>query len=409
MSLPTTPPEADAAAPAAPLLWDVFCRVVDNFGDLGVCRRLALHLAALGHRVRLWVDDADLMQRMAPDIPARQGGVGPAAGVRPVQWVHWHPGLEVSCHEEPGDVVIEAFGCELPQAFVQRMQHRAQMAAQGATKAPAVWINLEYLSAQAYVQRSHGLPSPQLRGAGMGLKKWFFYPGFNEATGGLLREPGLLDAQQSFDAQAWLHGLGLPGPGSQERRVSLFAYPGAPLEALLDSWARAAQVDGRPVRLLLTEGPLQGRAARWWEAHPELQAAIRLSPLPWLSSQDFDHLLWSCELNFVRGEDSLVRALWAGRPFIWQLYPQDDGAHGDKLEAFWESVTGADGPDLRAPLLPWWQAWNGLAPWPTDRAFPWDCGAAWEAACQRSRSRLMQQPALAQALLRFVAQRRGPG
>lgn len=136
MSLPTTPHEADAAAPAAPLLWDIFCRVVDNFGDLGVCRRLALHLAALGHRVRLWVDDADLMQRMAPDIPARQGGIGPAAGVNPVQWVHWHPGLEVSCHEEPGDVVIEAFGCELPQAFVQRMQHRAQMAAQGPPRRP---------------------------------------------------------------------------------------------------------------------------------------------------------------------------------------------------------------------------------------------------------------------------------
>ncbi|MFM8511776.1 MAG: elongation factor P maturation arginine rhamnosyltransferase EarP, partial [Betaproteobacteria bacterium] len=191
---------------------------------------------------------------------------------------------------------------------------------------------------------------------------------------------------------------------------SLFAYPSAPLEALLDSWARCAQVDGRPVRLMLTEVPLQGRAARWLQAHPQLQSAIRLSPLSWLSSQDFDHLLWACELNFVRGEDSLVRALWAGRPFVWQLYPQDDGAHGDKLQAFWDSMIAADAPeDLCTPLLPWWQAWNGLAPWPADQTFPWACSTTWEAACLRSRSRLMRQPALAQTLLHFVAARRGPG
>ena len=38
--------------------WDIFCSVVDNFGDIGVCWRLARRLSAgLGQQVRLWVDD----------------------------------------------------------------------------------------------------------------------------------------------------------------------------------------------------------------------------------------------------------------------------------------------------------------------------------------------------------------
>ena len=49
--------------------------------------------------------------------------------------------------------------------------------------------------------------------------------------------------------------------------------------------------------------------------------------LPLLTQRDYDHLLWACDLNFVRGEDSFVRAQWAGAPFVWQIYPQDDGAH----------------------------------------------------------------------------------
>ena len=74
----------------------------------------------------------------------------------------------------------------------------------------------------------------------------------------------------------------------------------------------------------------------------------------WLQQPDFDHLLWAGDLNFVRGEDSLVRALWAGAPFVWQIYPQDDGAHHVKLEAFLDWL-GAP-PSLRQ----FHRSWNGF-------------------------------------------------
>jgi uncharacterized repeat protein (TIGR03837 family) len=408
----STDPKPHAANPLQSLLWDVFCQVVDNHGDLGVSRRLALHLAAQGHSVRLWVDDALLMQRMAPDIPPAhgKGGAGCTAGVR---WLPWQPGREAPGGHEPGDVVIEAFGCELPPGFLRRMRQRAE---QG-ERPPSVWINLEYLSAQGYVQRSHGLPSPQASGEGRGLNKWFFFPGFTPHTGGLLREAGLLQGQQAFDAAAWLQGLGISSGPDQERRVSMFAYPNAPLEALMVHLARSAQAQehtqgpsrGQAVRLLIAEGPLQDRAQRWLQEHSWAGEVLRMTPLPWLSSADYDHLLWACELNFVRGEDSLVRALWAGHPFVWQPYPQHDGAHAEKLRAFWDAVPGADHPDLRHTVLPWWQAWNGLASWPDGQAFPWFAAQTWQQASLRSRARLMAQAPLVEALIRFVTERRGPG
>lgn len=329
------------------LQWDVFCRVIDNFGDIGVCWRLAADLGARGETVRLWVDDASALAWMAP---------------------HGAPGVTVGGFDAPGlsdlgvgDVVIEAFGCDPPPAFVARMARRA-------TGRP-VWINLEYLSAEAWVGRSHGLPSPQPDGQ----TKWFFFPGFTAATGGLLREPGLLAAADSFVRPA--------GP----RRASVFCYPNAALPAL------ARHFDGE---LWLTPGPAQSLDA---------PNARRLA---WTDQPGYDRLLWSCDLNFVRGEDSLVRALWAGRPFVWQIYPQHDGVHRVKLDAWLDLFLGPMLPQadagFAADLRALWHAWNGFGPWPAR----WPDETLWRSACARWRQVLAAQPCLVSQLQAFIDHRR---
>jgi uncharacterized repeat protein (TIGR03837 family) len=333
----------------AAMQWDLFCRVVDNLGDAGVCWRLAADLSARGQRVRLVIDDARPLAFMAP-----QG----APGVEVWPW----PGPA-----DPGDVVVEAFGCDPPQAFVQAMAGRAR---------PPVWINLEYLSAEGYVERSHGLPSPQP----CGLAKWFFFPGFTARTGGLLRELGLAEARAAFDRQTWLAEQGLV-LAAGERLVTLFCYGNPAVAALLQDLASA------PTLLLLTPGPAQAQVA----AAP---AGVRLHRMPWLTQDGFDHLLWASDLNFVRGEDSLVRAVWAGAPFVWQLYPQHDGAHLAKLEAML-ACTGA-APEVAAV----WRAWNGA-----DAAGRWPGLPAlgpWRHASERWREGLQAQPDLVGALLSFV-------
>lgn len=304
------------------MLWDIFCRVIDNHGDLGVCWRLARDLAWRGERARLWIDDARALAWMAPQRPES------------IELRGW-PADDVDA--QPGDVVIEAFGCELPPAFVARMAERRP--------APH-WINLEYLSAEDYVERSHGLASPQFSGPGAGLTKHFFYPGFTPRTGGLLREPGLLERIDAFDGPAWLAERGwAPRPG--ERVVSLFAYANPGLPALLDALAE------QPTLLLACPGPLQPLVTD--------RPGLRSIALPYLPQDDYDRLLWACDLNFVRGEDSFVRAQWAGKPFVWLIYPQpEDDAHHAKLEAF---MARAGLPEAWRTV---WRGWNGLAALPAS-------------------------------------------
>jgi uncharacterized repeat protein (TIGR03837 family) len=344
--------------------WDVFCRVIDNHGDLGVCWRLACDLAARGEAVRLVVDDASALAWMAP-----QGH----AGVEVLPWPA-DDALAPASAPAPAAVVIEAFGCDPPAAYVARM----------AACVPApVWINLEYLSAEAWVERSHGLPSPQPNG----LTKWFFFPGFTPATGGLLREPGLPARRAAHDAAAWLAAQGL-APRAGERVATLFCYDNPALPALLPALA------ARPTLLLATPGPAQRQLAAL--APP---AGLRVVALPWYTQPDFDRLLWSAELNFVRGEDSLVRALWAGAAFVWQAYPQHDGAHHAKVQALLERLR----PPPEVAVL--WRAWNG-APGVALPALPETAaGAPWQAAVAAMRAELATQEDLVTQLRAFVATR----
>ena len=54
-----------------------------------------------------------------------------------------------------------------------------------------------------------------------------------------------------------------------------------------------------------------------------------------MPQQQFDELLWQADILMIRGEDSFVRAQYAGKPFMWHIYPQQEQAHLEKLAAFW--------------------------------------------------------------------------
>ena len=345
------------------MLWDVFCNVIDNHGDIGVCWRLAAELGRRGEQVRLRVDDARALAWMAP-----QG----APGVEVLPWAS-DPG--------PGDAVVEAFGCELPQAFQALIAERTRRDG----RQPA-WINLEYLTAESFAGRNHGLPSPVMSGPAAGLTKHFFYPGFTAQTGGLLRERDLLQRQASFDRGQWLAARGIAAMG--ELRVALFCYEPAALAQLVAQLAASP----RPVRLLVTAGRATG-AMQAVIGQDAGRGRLAVTYLPLLPQPDFDHLLWSCDFNFVRGEDSLVRALWAGAPFAWQIYPQHDDAHHAKLEAFLDWLGAPPG------VRDFHRAWNGITP-----VLPVFDPDAWQGCTASARERLLQQDDLATQLLRFVRQ-----
>ena len=367
------------------LQWDIFCKVIDNFGDIGVCWRLAADLAARGPQVRLWVDDASALGWMAP------------AGCEGVRVLPWNEPLDLNVarlEQQPSDVLIESFGCHIAPEFIAACAH--QTCDNGLKP---LWINLEYLSAEPYALRCHALPSPVQGGPAAGWIKWFFYPGFTDATGGLLREPGLAGRQAGFDRSAWLAAQGIPWTG--EKLVSLFCYEPPALGALLEQFAQHG-LQGQPVRLLVAAGRAETAVKaiindkKGLSRSTDGRKLLSISYLPLLTQHDFDHLLWACELNFVRGEDSVVRALWAGKPFVWHIYPQDDEAHLDKLNAFLDMLQAP--PSLRT----FHSVWNRKVASHTPALdLP-----AWQDCALAARARLRVQDDLCSRLLGFVAKNR---
>ncbi len=380
---------------AGPRSLELFCRVVDNFGDIGVCWRLARQLTGEhGIAVRLWVDDLASFKRICAEVePAAEEQLRQGVVVR-----RWHEAMALPAPADIGDAVVEAFGCMLPPAFEQAMASRPP---------PPVWINLEYLSAEDWVAGCHGLPSPhpQLR-----LTKYFFFPGFEAGTGGLLREAGLETRRAAFASNAtqqanFLARLGVR-PSPDALLISLFCYPQAPLTALLN----ALRDDDRPSLMLVPQGVASAQLAAWAGRLPApgeviCMGSLSLQQVPFLDQPDYDRLLWCCDLNFVRGEDSMVRAQWAQRPLVWQIYPQQEDAHRVKLEAFLSLYCAGMAPEVSQACRRAWQAWNGEG----DMGESWhalrDCLPALQAHMADWCARLHSLGDLAANLLAFIAQR----
>lgn len=300
--------------------WDIFCEVIDNYGDAGVAWRLARQLASeYAIQVRLWINDLTVLQRLYS--PCRSDlATQYCQGVEIRAWENNFPEVV------PASVVIEAFGCRLPARYLDAMTQL--------DRSP-VWINLEYLSAEAWVRRHHGLASPH---PSLPLIKYFFFPGYQRGTGGVLRERDLMQRRKHFqhsEISAFWQSLGLTLPRSNVLHVSLFAYENAALPPLLDTWLQHAQ----PMVCLIPESRIVPQLVDWlgesdWrtgEVHR--RGPLEFHLLPFLDQDIYDRLLWACDLNFVRGEDSCVRAQWAAKPWVWQAYPQQEDAHWAKLDA----------------------------------------------------------------------------
>ena len=376
--------------------WDLFCKVVDNYGDAGVCWRLARQLAAEhALTVTLWIDELASLARLAPGLAIARDDQQ-VAGVRVRRLTDTPTDFVLP------DAVIEGFGCGLPAHYLEAMA--------AAARAP-VWINLEYLSAEPWVDSAHGLPSPQPR---LPLTRHFYFPGFTAGTGGLLRERGLEAERDGAQADrsaraAMLRSFGAGHADAQALVASLFCYPNLALPALLDAWAEG----DAPVVCLVPDGVATAALDAWTGgAVPHAGQALVHGPLtvaaiPFVEQDAYDRILWRCDVNFVRGEDSFVRAQWAARPFVWHIYPQADDAHRVKLDEFLERFrSGLDADDFLR-LAAFWHAWNegdGAATataWPAfRRTFPAlrAHGGAWA-------KRLAALPDLAGELVRFTRDR----
>ncbi len=343
--------------------WDIFCKIVDNFGDIGVCWRLARQLQVEhGLQIKLWVDDLEAAQKIIPSLNLDENS-------QVCEDITILKCGETADFSQAADVVIEAFACELPAAYLAAMARQQSK-----------WVNLEHLSAENWVDDFHAKPSPQgFLNLNHGLTRYFYFPGFTEATGGLICEAGKIQQLQALINPRPLAGAGArqrgrgaaqldsevtplsnlspasggealvacefvasssvrpePVEGQIALKISLFCYPHAPIHALLDVFTELTHI----INCYIPASSILPQIADYFGVETIdvgdyfTRENLHVHILPFLSQADYDVLLRDCDINFVRGEDSWLRAIWAGKPFIWQPYLQDENTHIKKLDAF---------------------------------------------------------------------------
>jgi uncharacterized repeat protein (TIGR03837 family) len=375
----------------------LFCKVIDNYGDVGICWRLATQLQRQqGIAVTLWVDDLQTLQRICPGATI-DAEVQQLAGVT-VR--HWRKQEGAFLASDVADIVIEFFACDIPEGYI---------AAMAECNPRPVWLNLEGLSAEEWVEGCHTLPSPHPR---LPLTKYFFFPGFTNKTGGLLHESSLEEQRRQFQSDqaamtAFLAQFGVTPIEMTSLKASLFCYPNAPVSALFDVW----QKGDTAITCLVPEGVAVEaiQAFLGGKAKPGAArtcGALTVRVMPFLAQPDYDKLLWACDLNFVRGEDSFVRAQWAGRPFIWHIYPQDKNLHHVKLRAFLQRYSAGIESLIAASLH-----WNGAATEDIEHQADWP--VLWQSfqadmpriACRAAdwRRQMLANGDLASNLLKFAS------
>ncbi|MDF7676895.1 elongation factor P maturation arginine rhamnosyltransferase EarP [Neisseriaceae bacterium ESL0693] len=306
----------------------LFVRVIDNFGDAGVGWRLATGLAhELNLTVYLWVDEPAVLAQLMPADHQQSAAL--------IHVLPWRSDEEVARQlQDLADPhwVIETFGCDLPAPVLARM-----------TRCRPLWLNWEYLSVEDWAVEMHGMPSLQPNA----LAKYFWFMGIDEKSGGLLREPDYQARQLAFQSDplqqaAFCRQYGLP-LSHQGALWLIFAYDADIWPAWLAMW----QHGGQPVTLWLAGSQVIHSLQRLGvipvtalqEAGDQYQCGVvTLVQIPFVPQPAFDQLLWLADGAVVRGEDSLTRALWAGLPFFWHIYPQAEEAHWPKLHAFWHKV-----------------------------------------------------------------------
>ena len=306
----------------APICW-LFCTVIDNYGDIGVSWRLANILQKeLGWQIVLWVDDITALTALCPDCPVKLPAIYHGISIQ-----HWQKNLphEYFSQQYAPNIVVETFACDLPNEVEHIIRDKQ-----------AIWINWEYLSAEASNERLHLKPSPQSDG----YLKYFWFMGFSEKSGGLLREHHFADFINQTETE-FRKKLMLPNKTSEE--WLLFGYH-SPIWA---KWVECWQKMNQPITLLLAgnqiieslkQSSLLPQSALTCAGDFTKLGSVNLIKIPFVPQDQFDLLLHFSDGLVIRGEDSFVRAQFSNKPFFWHIYPQDEMIHLNKLHAFWQRV-----------------------------------------------------------------------
>ena len=276
---------------------DVFCDVIDNFGDAGVCLRLCRDFSKKNYEVRLFCNNVNILNKITNSEDASN---------RFLSLLSWS---DKNMDYSPSEVVIQAFSVRLPDNLIKKIKTRKSTV-----------INLEYLTAETFAEDCHKLPS-----YADGFESFFFFPGFTKKTGGVVIEKSFLEKINKTKSK-------------ESKNITLFSYENEKVKSVINSLNKEKFIlnifEGKGLNNFNNQLKLNLSAGDEYKLN---ELTVRV--LPMVSQDEYDSYLIDSKLNLVRGEDSIVRAMLTGNPFLWHIYPQEEDVHKDKIEALFDRMS----------------------------------------------------------------------
>ena len=302
---------------------DIFCEIIDNFGDIGVVYRISKELKKIFQNVRIRIVLNRLEEFKAINKKVKDTDYQEIDGLICVTEKYVKENMESF---GVSDVFIEAFGCNVPEEYVKAAKENSKL-----------WINLEYLSGEKWIEDFHLCESLI---DSKTLKKIFFMPGFSEKSGGVIIDSGFLERMKfgkenrdevlkkyfkDFDLKDKFIG-------------TVFSYE-KNFENLLET---LKNYEKETVLLLMGEKTQKSFSEilkkNLTEDYGNIVKYGKITMIysDFFSQEEYEEIISASDFNFTRGEDSFVRGIVLGKPFMWHIYLQEEKAHMDKIKAFTE-------------------------------------------------------------------------
>ena len=298
---------------------DIFCEIIDNYGDIGVVYRTAKELQKIfpKSKIRAFLNKLDEFKKINSQVLDL-----PSQNIDGITFDY----LRDNANELlTAQVIIEAFGCQIPEEYMEIAYDNSELL-----------INLEYLSAEDWIEDFHLQSSPLGRGK---LKKVFFMPGFTEKSGGVIADSNYLERiQRVLENKEFYEKKYLSDIEDRENKIvgTLFSYEKNFTPLLED----LKKLDKDVVILAMgekTQDSLRKILKNFSieDFRNSLKyGKIEIRFLNFLNQEEYEELINIVDFNFVRGEDSFIRAVLTGKPYMWHIYCQEEYAHMDKIEGF---------------------------------------------------------------------------
>lgn len=277
---------------------DVFCDVIDNYGDAGVCLRLCRDLTKKDISVNLYCNRTAVLSKIL-NLYDKKNEL--------LKIYQWPDNKENYVAQK---IIIQAFSVRLPSFLIENIKLQKSLV-----------INLEYLTAETFAEECHQLPS-----FSDGIQSYFFFPGFTNKTGGVLIEDNYLNLIKKYRNHT-------------STSITVFSYKNDKLKSFIDNLNEFEFEKN----LIIFEGKPLDNFNNIYKTNLLPDCSLKMNNLNILtkkmvSQDEYDELLCTSFINLVRGEDSIVRAMLAGKPFLWHIYPQEDNAHIEKINALFDRM-----------------------------------------------------------------------